>query len=118
QVRVFHNAKVVIGATGAQMANVIFMKPGTVAIEICPSNYSGIWIRNLCYLAKIQWCSHYFPSPIVELPHSPWLFSYRINVDQFMNFVSEFAPSKPARFRHKIKIALTRLGRRYKAVVD
>jgi capsular polysaccharide biosynthesis protein len=93
QVRVFNNAKIAVGATGAQMANVIFMKPGTMAIEICPSNYSGIWIRNLCYLAKIEWCSHYFPSPLLNLPHSPWLFSYKINVEQFMNFLLEVAPT-------------------------
>ncbi|CAN7469417.1 glycosyltransferase 61 family protein [Phyllobacterium sp. LjRoot231] len=92
QISVFHRAKVVVGAAGAQMANAIFMKPGTVAIEICPDNYSGVWIRNLCHLANVQWCCHYFPSPILELPHSPWLFSYRIDVDQFSRFLNNCVP--------------------------
>lgn len=89
QVRLFRNASIVIGATGAQMANALFMRPGTIAMEITPSNYSGIWVRNICHLTGVNWFSHYFPSPITDLPNSSWLFSYWIDVDEFVKFALE-----------------------------
>jgi len=87
QIQIFNNASFVIGATGAQMANTLFMKPGATAFEICPSNYAGIWVRNICYMAGVDWRSHYFPSPINELPHSAWIFSYKVDVETLMAFV-------------------------------
>lgn len=85
QAEAFSGAKVVISSAGAQLANVIFMDRGTSVFEICPSNYPGIWTRNICYQLGVKWHCHYFPSPLVT--RSGYVFTYQIDIDAFLSFL-------------------------------
>lgn len=83
QAEVFHSADVIAGATGAALASAIFMRPGAALIEICPTNFVGIWSRNICRLMGVDWFVHYFPAS-----SESWLFDYRVDAPAFAKFVA------------------------------
>jgi len=48
QIEVFRDAKVIICQTGAGLANLVWAKPGTTLVEICPSSEdSAYWIEPM-----------------------------------------------------------------------
>jgi capsular polysaccharide biosynthesis protein len=55
QVRTFAACDMVIGETGAGMANVAFCDPGTTVLEIQPENFFEGWTRNTCMLMALEW---------------------------------------------------------------
>jgi capsular polysaccharide biosynthesis protein len=55
QIKIFSSAQVVVGVSGAALANVIFCKPGAHLIEIQPDLAQNVWIRNLCLNVGARW---------------------------------------------------------------
>lgn len=55
QIRMFSNAKIVIGITGAGMANSFFAKSGCEIIEIMPDSYPDFWLRASCHQFGNRW---------------------------------------------------------------
>ncbi len=55
QVRTFAACDVVIGESGAGMANVAFCDPGTTVLEIQPENFFEGWTRGTCMLMALEW---------------------------------------------------------------
>jgi capsular polysaccharide biosynthesis protein len=59
QIRIFHQARVVVGPTGAAFANVLYCQPGSVVVEIVPTPMAGQWVGWLCALNGAHWWPFY-----------------------------------------------------------
>ncbi|PIB90528.1 DUF563 domain-containing protein [Caulobacter sp. FWC2] len=66
QIALFHRAETIVAPAGAALANVLFCKPGATLIEIEPSNFTGVWVRNIALLAGVDWRGFFAPSPLSE----------------------------------------------------
>ena len=85
QASLFARADCIISATGAQITNAIFCRPNTKIVELCPIQYTGVWIRNLCYGLNLHWCCYYFDG--LERIINDYSFEYRIDVEKTAEFL-------------------------------
>ncbi len=94
QIALFHHAETVVAPAGAALANVLFCKPGTKVVEIQPSNFIGVWVRNIALLTGADWRALFAPSPLSETeilmegqlrPASE--FRWRLDLDGFLAFL-------------------------------
>lgn len=57
QISLFSSAKIIVGACGAALTNMLYCRPGTTLIEICPLDFHQVfWI----VFAKQMGMNHYF----------------------------------------------------------
>ncbi len=63
QIALFRDATVVVGPTGAALANAVFCRPDAKVFEIQPTNYLGIWTRAVCHTVGVVWYGYFAPSP-------------------------------------------------------
>ena len=95
QVRLFSNATVVIGESGAGMANVGFCQPGAAVLEIQPERFFEGWTRAMCFLFGHRW--HIYQA--VDVPDFRSLYSdvdgtaetllaYHVDIPEFRQAVS------------------------------
>jgi hypothetical protein len=105
QVRVFASARVVVGESGAAMANIGFCDPGTRVLEIMPDIYCDIWVRGACLVLSHEWHVYFAEAeaPIPDgAPGADRLdFRYRIDIPSLKEAVDQIchgigAPSHPA----------------------
>lgn len=96
QIALFHQAEVVVAPAGAALANVLFCKPGAKIIEIQPSNFIGVWVRNVALLVGVDWRAFFAPSPLSETeilmegqPRPASEFRWRLDLDGFLTFLDE-----------------------------
>lgn len=94
QIALFREADVIVGPTGAALANTLFMKQGAKMFELQPENYTGIWCRALAHLVDARWHGYFCPSPIEEAEMylegelRPGLsFSWRLPIEDFLAFL-------------------------------
>lgn len=94
QIALFHRAEVVAAPAGAALANVLFCRPGTRVFEIQPSNFTGVWVRNIALLTGVDWRGFFAPSPLSETeivmegqlrPASE--FRWRLDLEGFLAFL-------------------------------
>jgi capsular polysaccharide biosynthesis protein len=84
QVRLFAAASVVVGESGAAMANIGFCDPGTRVLEIMPEVHVEGWTRGTCLVFSHEW--HVYFASVVEPPpgsaegEARMQFSYRVDV--------------------------------------
>ncbi|ADG08958.1 DUF563 domain-containing protein [Caulobacter segnis] len=96
QVALFHQADVIVAPAGAALANVLFCRPGAKIIELQPSNFTGVWVRNIALLAGVDWRAFFAPSPLSETEvyleghHRPNAeFSWRLDLEAFLTFLDD-----------------------------
>lgn len=94
QVSIFQNADVVISATGAGLANSLFAAKTTKIFELFPSNFPGVWVRNLCFLLGLDWYGFISPAPVEERhiviegePRPGTEFSWMLMIPEFLDFL-------------------------------
>lgn len=94
QIVLFRSASVIVSATGAALANALFLPAGSQVFEIQPSNFMGIWVRALCQMVDARWRGYFQSSPLEELRvlvngvHQPGLsFSWRLDLRPFLDFL-------------------------------
>jgi capsular polysaccharide biosynthesis protein len=94
QIALFHRAETIVAPAGAALANVLFCRPGAALIEIQPSNFTGVWVRNIALLAGVDWRGFFAPSPLSETeivmegqlrPASE--FRWRLDLPGFLGFL-------------------------------
>jgi hypothetical protein len=57
QIRLFRDAKLIIGPHGAGLSNVVFAAPGAVLYELLPDHYLNVCINRLAQLRGVHyWC--------------------------------------------------------------
>jgi capsular polysaccharide biosynthesis protein len=93
-VALFHGADVVVAATGAAMANILFCRPGTKVVELQPANFTAAWSRDLALFSGLDWRAFFAPSPFsqVEMMLEEWprpdaAFSWRLDLPAFLGFL-------------------------------
>ncbi|MGH1556659.1 glycosyltransferase family 61 protein [Caulobacter segnis] len=55
QVALMREAEVVVGASGAALANAIFLPRGARVVEIQPLNFTSQWVRAACRQVGVDW---------------------------------------------------------------
>ena len=94
QVALARQARVVVGATGAGMANALFARPGALVIDIQPQNFPGAWVGAFGELIGHDWWTYYAPAP-APAAEAPWIrrvrrgfrFAYRLPLAHFLDFL-------------------------------
>lgn len=94
QIALFHQADLIVAPAGAALANVLFCRPGAKVIELQPSNFIGVWVRNIALLVGVDWRAFFVPSPLSETEvyleghHRPNAeFSWRLDLPAFLAFL-------------------------------
>jgi capsular polysaccharide biosynthesis protein len=94
QIALFHQADLIVAPAGAALANVLFCRPEAKVIELQPSNFIGVWVRNIALLVGVDWRAFFVPSPLSETEiyleghHRPNAeFSWRLDLPAFLTFL-------------------------------
>jgi len=75
QIRLFRNARLVIGPHGAGLTNVVFGTPGAVLYELLPQHYRNPCMCRLAQLRGVHYWADAYPSDIAPglwHHHVPW----------------------------------------------
>ncbi len=94
QIRLFAEAEVIVGPTGAGLTNAVFAAPGCKIVEIQPENFASFWVPAFSRLLDLNWGGYIAPSPC-EPQAAPWLarirrgfqFAYRLDLEDFLTFL-------------------------------
>lgn len=94
QLRLFREADIVVGASGAGLANALFCDAGAHVIEIQPENFTSFWTAAFCRAAGLEWSGYFCASPGAS-EDAPWFsrirrgfkFAYRLDVPDFIAFL-------------------------------
>ncbi|MDB5457434.1 MAG: capsular polysaccharide biosynthesis protein [Caulobacter sp.] len=94
QVTLFNQADVVVSASGAALANVLFCRPGAKVFELLPTNFTGMWVRNVAQLIDVDYHAFFCPSPLSEKDvylegvHRPnFEFVWKLDLAGFLAFL-------------------------------
>lgn len=63
QVALVREAEVLVGASGAALANAVFLPPGARVVEIQPLNFASQWVRAACRQVGADWRGYVCASP-------------------------------------------------------
>ena len=94
QIALCRQAKVVVGPTGAGMANALFAEPGARVVDIQPQVFPGAWVGAFGELIGHDWWTYYAPAP-APVAEVPWIrrarrgfrFAYRLPLAHFLAFL-------------------------------
>ncbi len=94
QIALCRQAKVVVGPTGAGMANALFAEPGSLVIDIQPQVFPGAWISAFGEQIGHDGWTYYVPAP-APAAEVPWIrrarrgfrFAYRLPLAHFLAFL-------------------------------
>lgn len=103
QVALMRDAEIVVGASGAALANAVFMPPGARVVEIQPVNFTSQWVRAACRQVGVEWRGYVCASPCSPA-HAPWLsrlrrgfkFAFKPDLDDLIEFVDAALRKPPA----------------------
>jgi len=94
QVRMMREAEVVVGPTGAAMANALFAEAGVRIVEIQPENFTSQWVWAASRRAGADWRGYVCAAPVspdkVAWRHRirrGFRFGYEVPLDDFLPFV-------------------------------
>ncbi|PVM83929.1 capsular biosynthesis protein [Caulobacter radicis] len=94
QVALMRDAEVVVGASGAALANALFLRRGARVIEVQPANFTSRWVWAACRQVGVEWRGLVCPSP-ADPREASWLsrarrgfrFAYRPPLDELLEFI-------------------------------
>ena len=94
QIAAVRGAEVVVGASGAQLANALFLPPGGRVIEIQPQNFTSVWTPMMAWVTERDWAGYFAPSPLPpsRAPITARLkrgfkFAWAVPLDDFLPFL-------------------------------
>ena len=94
QVALARDARVIVGPTGAAMANALFAAAGALVVDIQPEVFPGAWTPAFGELVGHDWQVYCAPAPAPEA-EVPWVrrirrgfrFAYRLPLPDFLAFL-------------------------------
>jgi capsular polysaccharide biosynthesis protein len=94
QIAALRGAQVVVGASGAQLANAMFLPPGAAMIEIQPETFTSVWAPMLAWVTERDWAGYFAPAPepawraptLARLRRG-FKFAWRLDLDDFLRFL-------------------------------
>ncbi len=96
QIALMRDAEVVVGASGAALANAVFLPRGARVVEIQPANFTSQWVRAACRQVGVDWRGYVCASPIPRWRAPPlaqlrrgFKFAYRPPLDDLLRFVDQ-----------------------------
>lgn len=94
QIALMRDAKIVVGASGAALANAVFLPRGARVVEIQPSNFTSQWVRAACRQVGVDWrgyvCASPSPrwqAPLLAQMRRGFKFAYRPPLGELIPFV-------------------------------
>lgn len=94
QVALMGDAEVVVGASGAALANTVFLPRGARVVEIQPLNFTSQWVRAACRQVGVDWRGYVCASPcpareasVLARLRRGFKFAFRPPLDDLLNFV-------------------------------
>ncbi len=94
QVALMRDAEVVVGASGAALANAVFLTRGARVVEIQPLNFTSQWVRAACRQVGVDWrgyvCASPCPAreaPVLARLRRGFKFAFRPPLDDLLAFV-------------------------------
>ena len=94
QIAAVRGAKVVVGATGAQLSNALFLPPGGTLIEIQPENFTSVWAPMMAWVTERDWAGYFAPSPLPAWRAPPlarlkrgFKFAWKLDLEDFLSFL-------------------------------
>jgi capsular polysaccharide biosynthesis protein len=69
QIRLFRSARIVVGAHGAGMTNIVFCEPETIVYELVPAHYTNACFCNLAQICNLRYWADAFASEGDGLPN-------------------------------------------------
>lgn len=94
QVALMRDAEVVVGASGAALANAVFLSRGARVVEIQPLNFTSQWVRAACRQVGVDWRGYVCasPCPARQAPLTARLrrgfkFAFKPALDDLLSFV-------------------------------
>jgi capsular polysaccharide biosynthesis protein len=96
QIALVRDAEVLVGPTGAGLANALFAPQGAKVVEIQPETFTSWWLRDLVLLLGQEWHGWFCPAP-VDAGEVSWRYrvrrgfrwGYRLGVEAFLRFLDE-----------------------------
>jgi len=94
QVALMREAQVLVGASGAALANAVFLPKGARVVEIQPLNFTSQWVRAACRQVGVDWrgyvCASPCPAraaPLLARLRRGFKFAFRPPLDDLLAFV-------------------------------
>jgi capsular polysaccharide biosynthesis protein len=94
QVALVRDAQVLVGASGAALANALFLPRGARVVEIQPLNFTSQWVRAACRQVGVDWrgyvCASPCPArmaPLLARLRRGFKFAFRPPLDDLLAFV-------------------------------
>jgi capsular polysaccharide biosynthesis protein len=81
---------VIVGASGAALANALFAGPQARVVELMPEGFAHPWVRDLCLRVGCEWRGWFAEGRaggLAALPHSlrrGFAFAWRLDVPAFL----------------------------------
>lgn len=94
QIALMRGAEVVVGATGAGLANGLFAPEGAQVFEILPETFAAPWLRDVLHVVGVDWRGYFCPAPVSRTEVS-WAYrirrgfrwGYRLPLADFLAFL-------------------------------
>lgn len=94
QVALMRDAEIIVGASGAALANAVFLPRGARVIEIQPTNFTSQWVRAACRQVGVEWrgyvCASPCPAhaaPLLARLRRGFRFAFRPDLDDLIGFI-------------------------------
>ncbi|PIC00332.1 DUF563 domain-containing protein [Caulobacter sp. X] len=94
QVALMRDAEVVVGASGAALANAVFLSRGARVVEIQPLNFTSQWVRAACRQVGVDWRGYVCASPcstreapLIARLRRGFKFAFKPPLDDLLRFV-------------------------------
>lgn len=94
QVAMMRDAEIIVGVSGAALANAVFLSRGARVIEIQPTNFTSQWVRAACRQVGVEWrgyvCASPCPAraaPLLARLRRGFRFAFRPDLNDLLGFV-------------------------------
>ena len=103
QVALMRDAEIIVGASGAALANAVFLSRGARVIEVQPSNFTSQWVRAACRQVGVEWRGYVCHSPcaaktapLLARLRRGFKFAFKPDLNDLLCFIDAALDAPPA----------------------